>query len=168
MGDHFFSYLKQLELMAFFSAYPLVYAVINVFTGNSKKETLKRFPSLLPYAYALTGLLYLGLQLKDLYPDYSFENIRSSFQQPILTIWALLSLLFWIPAVSKKPVLSLIHSLVFFFFLLKDLLTQLFTSSADKNILRNDMKVYTDSLLVNGGAFAFVVLLSFLLIRFKK
>ena len=97
MGDDFFSYLQQLELMAFFSAYPLFYAIVNVIFGNSKKEIFVRLPSLLPYGYALVGVLYLGLQLKNIYPDYSFENISSSVQQPLLTIWALLSLLFWIP-----------------------------------------------------------------------
>lgn len=168
MDNSFFAYLQQLEFMAFFSAYPLLYAIINVFAGNSKKEIFIKLPSLLPYAYALVGTLYFGLQLKNLYPDYSFENIRSSFQQPVLTAWALLSLLFWIPALAKKTIISLLHSFVFFFFLLKDLLLQLFASSTDKNILRNEMRVYTDSLLLNLGAFTFIVLISFLFIRYKK
>ena len=165
MGDDFFSYLQRLELMAFFSAYPLLYAVINVIAGNSKRKVLKRLPSLLPYAYAMVGSLYFGLQLKNLYPDYSFENISSAVQQPLLTIWALLSLLFWIPALAKKPVISLLHSFVFFFLLLKDLFAQLFRDG-DKNIVRNDMKVYTDSLLLNSGAI-FIITIIYLLIRFK-
>ena len=168
MDNSFFAYLQQLELMAFFSAYPLLYAIINVIAGNSKREVLKKIPYLLPYAYGLVGILYLGLQLKNLYPDYSFENINLSVQQPVLKIWALLSLLFWIPALAKKPVLSLIHSLVIFFFLLKDLFSYFFMSSTDKNILRNDMKVYTDSLLLNLGAFALIVLLSFLYTRYNN
>lgn len=165
MGDNFFSYLQQLELMAFFSGYPLLYAIINVFAGNSNREVLKKLPSILPYAYALVGSLFLGLQLKNLYPDYSFENIKLSVQQPILQIWALLSLLFWIPALAKKPVFSLLHSFVFFFFLLRDLLSHLFESATDKNILRNDMKVYTDSLLLNLGALI-VLATIYLIVRF--
>lgn len=168
MDNSFFAYLQQLEMMAFFSAYPLVYAFINVLTGNSKKEIIARFPSLLPYAYALVGALYLGLQLKNLYPDYSIEHIKEEIQQPILYIWALLSILFFIPALAKKPVISLLHSFVFFFFLLKDLFSQMFGSAPDKNILKNEMKVYTDSLLLNLGAFIFVVGLFFLFNRFKK
>ena len=168
MDNSLFAYLQQLELMAFFSAYPLVYAIVNVLTGNSKKEIFARLPTLLPYAYALVGVLYLGLQLKNLYPDYSLENIRYTVQQPLLTIWALLSLLFWIPALAKKPVISLLHSFVFFFFLLKEIFLPLFSPDTDKNILKNEMKVYTDSLLVNLGAFAFIVLLSFLFIRYKN
>jgi hypothetical protein len=168
MDNSFFAYLQLLELMAFFSAYPLFYSIINVISGNSRRKILIRFPSFLPYAYALVGTLYLGYQLKNLYPDYSFENIRSSVHLPILTIWAILSLLFWIQALAKKPVISLIHSLVFFFILLKDLFLQLFSSGADKNILKNEMKVYTDSLLMNLGAFLIIVLLFFLFNRYKK
>ena len=168
MDNSFFAYLQQLELMAFFSAYPLVYAIVSVLTGNSKKEIFVRLPSLLPYAYALVGTLYLGLQLKNLYPDYSSENIRLTLQQPLLTIWALLSLLLWIPILARKPVISLLHSFVFFFFLLRDLFSQFFASSTDKNIVRNEMKVYTDSLLLNLGTFAFIVLLYFLFILYRK
>ncbi len=168
MGDDFLSYLERLELMAFFSAYPLVYAIVYVVTGNSKRQTVKTLPSFLPYAYALVGLLYLGLQLKNLYPDYSFENIRLSVQQPYLKTWALFSLLFWIPALAKKPILSLLHSLVFFFFLLRDLFLQSSVLSADKNIVRNDMKIYTDSLLLNLGALILVILISLLIGRLKR
>jgi hypothetical protein len=168
MDNSFFAYLQQLELMAFFSAYPLVYSVIYVVAGNSQKELPRKLPSLLPYAYALVGTLYLGLQLKNLYPDYSLENIRSTVQQPLLTLWALLSLLFWIPALAKKPVISLLHSFVFFFFLLKDILLTLFSSDTDKNIIKNEMKVYTDSLLLNLGALILVTLFFLLFTRFTR
>lgn len=170
MGDNFFAYLQQLEMMAFFSGYPLLYVFILFISGNnqSKPNTKKKIASLLPFSYALVGTLYLGLQLKNLYPDYSIENIKTTIEQPLLVIWGLLSILFWIPALGKKSILSLIHSLVFFFFLLRDLFLQLTTSSADKNIVRNDMKIYTDSLLLNMGAFAFIVLLFFLYTFYKK
>lgn len=168
MNNTFFAYLQQLEMMAFFSAYPLVYAIMNVIFGNSKKEIIRKFPTLLPYAYALVGLLFFGLQLKNFYPNYSIEYIKSEIQQPLLYIWALLSILFFIPALAKKPVLSLLHSLVFFFFLLRDIFSPLFTTTTDKNILRNEMKVYTDSLLINLGAFSFIALLFFLFILYKK
>ncbi len=164
MDDSFFAYLQQLELMAFFSAYPLVYAIIQVIAGNSKKEIIKKISSLLPSAYALVGLLYLGLQLKNLYPDYSFENIRLSMQQPFLKIWALLSQLFWIPVLRKKLALSLIHSLPFFLFLVKDIFLR---SSPDKHIVRNDMKIYTDSLLINLGSLAAIVIV-YLLFRYYR
>ena len=170
MDSSFFAYLQQLELMAFFSGYPLVYALTLFFAGNQKvKNNFKnRIASLLPFGYALVGTLYAGLQLKKLYPDYSFENIKLSTQHPWLIFWALLSILFWVPALAKQKVFSLIHSLVFFLFLLRDLFLQLSSSSSDNSVVRNDMDVYTNSLLINICAFVFVVVLSFVFTQHKK
>lgn len=168
MDNSFFAYLQRLELMAFFSAYPLIYAAIRVIAGNSKREVLKELPSRLPFAYALVGTFYLGLQIKNLYPDYSVENIQLTIQQPWLLIFGLLSILFWIPFFGKKPVLSLIHSLVFFFFLVSDIFLQISASSVDKNIVRNDMKIYSGSILLNLIALILVILISFLITRIKK
>ena len=170
MDNSFFVYLQQLELMAFFSGYPLLYAVIFSIAGNQRSGTsIKgRLVSLLPFAYALVGTLFLGLQLKNLYPDYSLGNIKQALAQPYLVIWGFLSLFFWIPALAQKPVLSLLHSLVFFFFLVRDLVLQLFAASPDNTIVKNEMKIYTDSLFLNMGAFVCIVILSFLLTYFKK
>jgi len=170
MGDNFFAYLERLELMAFFSGYPLLYAVTLFIAGNRqlKNNFKNRLVSLLPFAYALVGTLYLGLVLKNLYPDYSFKNIKLTMQQPWLIILGLLSIFFWIPALGKKPVLSLIHSLVFFFFLVRDLFLHSFQSPAAKNVVKNDMKIYTDSLLLNLGTLILVTFISYLIDYFKN
>lgn len=172
MENSFFAYLQQLELMAFFSGYPLLYALIFFVAGNkqSGNNFKKRIISALPYVYPVLGTLYLGLQLKNLYPDYSFENIKQTMHHPWLITWGLLSILFWIPALGKKTFLSLIHSLVFFFFLARDLFLQLSVSSAagDNSVIKNDMNVYSNSLLLNTGIFVFILLLSFLFSLYKK
>lgn len=169
MDSNFFAYLQRLELMAFFSGYPLIYAITLFFAGNQqeKNNTISRIAKFLPFSYALLGTLYLGLQLKNLYPDYSIENIKRMTYQPWLITWGLLSILFWIPALSKKRVLSLFHGLVFFFFLVKDLFLQ-FSTSTDDNTVKNDMKIYTVSLLLNLGTLTLIVLLSFLFNRLIK
>ena len=131
-------------------------------------KIIKNIVFVLPYAYALVGTLYLGLQLRNLYPDYSLENIRMTLSQPYLTIWALLSILFWIPAFSKKPVLSLIHSLVLFFILVKDLISYLFQNSTDIYVVRNEMNIYTDSLLLNLASVIIISFLYFLLSRIRS
>lgn len=145
MEDTFFAYLHRLELLAFFSGYPLLYAVIVFIAGKERsKTTIKgRIVSMLPYGYALVGSLYLGLQLKNLYPDYSFKNIELTMEDPFLISWGLLSILFWIPTLSKKPVLSLLHSLIFFFFLARDLFFHSFYQ-VDKMVVRNNMNIYTN------------------------
>lgn len=170
MGTVFFAYLQQLEAMAFFSGYPLVYVVVVFISGNERlrENTKKKLILNLPYAYACIGVLYWGLQLKNLYPDYSIEHISQSIQQPFLVFWGLCSVLFMIPVLGKITTLSLLHSLVFFSFLLKDIVLQSITSSADKNIVRNDMKIYTDSLLLNWGVFVLITLAFFLISSIKK
>ena len=164
------SSMERLEMIAFFGGYPLLYFVIHFVAGNQLKRTIlkNRLITLLPLAYALVGTLYLGLQLKDWYPDYNIKHIASGFQYPYLKIWGLLSLIFWIPPLFKKPVFSLLHSLVFFFLLIQDLYVQFFSSAADKHIIKNDMKVYTDSLLLNLLSFVVVSVIYFLLVRFRN
>ena len=157
MDNDLFAYIQRLESMAFFVGYPLIYAIVHVITGKRKEKSssfVNNLPKLLPIAYALTATLFIGLLLKDLYPDYSLKNISLQFEYPYLKLWGVLAVLFWIPALNKRPALSLFHSLVFFFFLLKDIFLQL-SAHSDKEMIKNDMKIYTDSLLLN--AFTFIV-----------
>jgi hypothetical protein len=170
MGNNFFVYVQQLEMLAFFSGYPLIYFLIRFLTHNTnfKNGWEARIVSILPFAYALTGTLYLGLQIINLYPDYTIDNIKHRFQQPYLNIWAVLSILFWIPAISKKQVLSILHSLVFFFLVLRDLFFQFTWFSQNRDILKNDMRMYTVSIFLNLAAVTVLVLLYFLLPFRKK
>jgi len=170
MDNSFLAYLQQLEVMLFFSGYPLIYTLIVYIAGNQKDENnLKsRIVSILPFAYALVGSLYLGFQIRKIYPDYSIENIKLTMQPPWLILWGLLSILFWIPSLAKKKILTLIHSLVFFIFLIKDLLLQQFSSSATGDMVRNDMQMYANSILINLAAIAFVLLVFSSFTWYKK
>lgn len=168
MNDSFFSYLHRLELIAFFSGYPLVYAIALFSAGYvvSREKQKRKIVSLLPFAYALTGTLYLGFQLKILYPNYSVGYITETIHHPFLVLWGISAIFFWIPALAKKPFMSLLHSMVFFFILLKDIF-QSSLSGVDKNIVRNDMKLYSYSLLLNAGAVIIVIVIYFLFTRLK-
>ena len=172
MNNSFWQYIDRLELLAFFSGYPLVYAAVMVFFGNKKtvrKNLSGILCSLLPYAYALSGTLYVGLLMRNLYPDYSIKNIEAYFDNAYLKIWAILSLVFWVPLFARKPVISLFHSLIFFFFFVKDIFLFNF-SEPDHAMIKNEIKIYSDSLLLNVITFAAMVLLYFLItsIRNKK
>ncbi len=164
MDSSFSTYMQQLELLAFFSGYPLIYLLTLVIAGNAStgKNLSNRIYSLLPFAYALVGTLYLAYQIRNLHPDYSLSHIQLSIQQPFWTIWALLSILFWLPALQKKPVLSIFHSLPFFLLLVYDLFQHTIHFQQDNSVVRNDMKIYTDSLLLHLFALAFVTLVFFL------
>lgn len=169
MGNNFFTYLNRLELMVFFSGYPLLYAVI-VFAASQqgmKNAFIRKIDNLLPLSYAVVGLLYFAFELKKLYPDYSMENIKHYIQQSWLSVWALLALLFCIPAISKRKIWTLIHSSVFFSFLVIDLFSQFTQPAADNAVIDNDMKVYGWSIMINLFAFILIVFLSFLFTRYK-
>ena len=108
-----------------------------------------------------------GPATQNLYPDYTWAHIAAANPEPYLKIWGLLSILFFIPVLKKKPVFSLLHSLVFFFFLAKDILLH-FIQSTEKEVVKNDMNIYTISLLINLVAFIFTVLVYFLYTRVSK
>jgi hypothetical protein len=170
MPDSLFAYAEWIELETFFSGYLLVYAIIYLIapkravTNFAKARLLPR----LPLAYALVGTLYLGLQLKNAYPDYTIGHLAAGVQLPYLKIWALLSILFWIPVFRKKGAFSLVHSSVFFFLLMKSLCLQLFTYSLGNDMARNNMKIYSASILLNLLALIVVTLISLLPAFSKK
>lgn len=151
MDNSFFAYLQKLELLVFFSGYPLLYLFVVAIAGNQKgKDTIpNKLVSLLPYTYAFAGTLYLGLLCKNLYPDYSITHISQRTLHPYLTILGLSAMLFWLPALRHKRVLCFLHSLIFFFFLAKDFFISEAGIPADKTVLRNDMKIYTMSFLLH-------------------
>ncbi|MCO5946273.1 hypothetical protein [Mucilaginibacter flavidus] len=151
MNSSFLAYIQKLEAMAFFSGYALVYTVILFILGNRrlKGKLSDRVISFLPASYALISILFLGFQLKKLYPDYSFEHIQFTIQQPFLVIWGLLPIAFLAPFFYKRPVLSLLHSCLFFYFVVSDLFFLAITPSADNNIVKNDMRVLAASIILN-------------------
>jgi len=164
------AYMDQILVMAFLSGYPLIYAMVYFIAGTQSKKSndlLIRMVSLLPLAYAFTATLFLALVLKNMFPDYSLTNISIQFKDVYIKIWGILAVLFWIPALNKRPVFSLLHSLVIFSLLLKDLFVSM-TSSVSSDHIKNDMKVYTDSLLLNIGSFALILFVHFLFTKFRN
>lgn len=165
MDNSFFAYLQQLEMLVFFSGYPLVYLLMNSI-GSMKavqEKTKKRILSVLPYAYALAGTLFLGFELKNAFPDFAIGNILQRIQNPFLFCWGLLSLLFWIPLFSRIRVLSFLHSLIFFFLVIRDIFKQNAISFTDNSLAKNNMKIYTISLVLNLILLIVVYFFSFLI-----
>ena len=148
------SLAERLEMIAFFAGYPLVFYVIYFFARKTLQRPAfkNRAIYLFPLAYALIGTLYWGLQLRNWYPDYQIKNIVNNTHYIYSKIWALLAIIFWLPFFFKRPFLSVFHSLFFFFSLLYDIFSQLVLHDQDIYTLRNEMKVYTASLLVNLSA----------------
>lgn len=170
MGSDFLSYMQYLEFIGFFAGYPLVYAVIFYLSDQKNKPGIffSKLYSILPYAYAIAGLLYMGLQLKNIYPDYSIENIQQTIQHPFLAIWAVLSIAFLIPALAKKTYSSLVHSLVFFILFVTEIANGSVIRSTDENVLHNAMNIYTASLLFYVIASFFLFIISAFVGYFKR
>ena len=160
MDNNLFAYIDLMLLLLFFSGYPLIYVLIKT-VGNLKPVNSyfgKDISFVLPYAYALTGLLYSGFLISNLFPIRSFEQFRSASELPFLQIWAFCSLLFFIPLFNRKPVISLLHSLVFFFFILRDLVSYV-SGTTEIEVIKNDMRVNSYSILINFVSFIFIVII---------
>ena len=170
MDDSFFFYLHRLELIAFFSGYPLMYTTVLLIGGMRRPgtELPKKLVALLPFSYALVGTLYIGFELMNMQPRYSTNNFQEYTRHPFFAIWGLLSILFWMPAFAKRPIISLMHSLVFFILLIKDLFYFRPVQGQDTSMVSNDMKLYTYSLFLNIIAFITVTLIYFLLRWYKS
>ncbi len=166
--ESYFAYLERLELLGFFSGYALVFTICVWITGRpSERDPFKkRLIESLPYAYALTGSCYIGMILINAWPEVDGKLI-TTLQEPWLRIWAMLALLFWLPPFSRNPVLSLLHSLVFFYFLVRDLLFYS-VGRMDKDFIGNDMKAYGDSLLIIVAALVFIFTLFTLKSKFRE
>ena len=143
MFDSILGYMERLELQFFFSGLVTSCAIIYL----AGKEKLLKYFSL---SYALVATLYLGWVLKNLFPDYSIEHIVNSTQYPILKLFALSGMAFWIPA-CRKIWLVILHSLVFFFLVVYD-----FTSDMDH--ATNSLKIYLSSIALHLVAFLVIII----------
>ncbi len=170
MDNSFFAYLQQLELLVFFSGYPFLYLLIGSLKSIKfvNPEFRKDINQLLPYTYAFAGVIFIGFELKNLYPDFSFNNISQRIQEPFWYVWGILSLLFWIPRINKIPTLSFLHSLFFLYLFVR--IFKKFTSemNTDHSFQANNMRVYTISLLLYLTILFVFYFLSFLVKRFLE
>ncbi len=160
MDNNLFAYLDLMMMLVFFSGYPLIYLFIRVIAGLKPVEEFldKNYSFLLPYSYALTGLLYTGLLLNNLFPLHSIDKFKSTFELSFLQIWAFTSLLFLISYFNRKPLISLFHSLVFFFFIIRNLALYIAGSTAIE-VIKNDIRVYSYSILINLTSFIVIVII---------
>lgn len=163
MDRSFFTFFEKLESLAFFAGFPLIFAIVLVLAGK-KRDSPSHPASILikslPLGYALTGTLFIGMQIRNLYPGVSAEEINTFLNGHWSRVWALSVVLFWIPFLHKKPFWSLLHSLVFFFLLVNDFF------KGNNDVTRNNMKVYTDSLILNTFTLLVVFTIYILYTRF--
>jgi hypothetical protein len=151
MADSFIVYIEHLELFTFFSGYPLVYTFARFLTDRKQGQRTRFSFTLLRSlsgAYALVGSVFFLLWIREKIIQSDIQNMAPGFFVSPLKVWGLLAVCFWLPALGKKPLLSLLHSLVFFVLFFTDLIIGV-RSTSEKDMISNDMKAYTISLLLN-------------------
>jgi hypothetical protein len=160
MGNDLFSYLARMEIMVFFVGYAIIYAFVFFLAGEFQKKPvsfIKLLPTRVVQAYALCGTLFFGYMIKKIYIGYGMNVPVSQLYHPLLVIWGLGAMLFWLKPLQKFPVLSLLHSLVYFYFIPRDIFLK-YSGAGENDMVKNDMSILTVSLLLNISCLAVVLI----------
>lgn len=171
MND-FFAYLEKLELIAFFTGFPLIYFLVMAYKKpllSSKYAFLKQVPCHLSYGYALSVLLYVGMKVYQQVNNQEGFHVSNLFigDNKYYIIWAYAGLIFWLPFLKSKPILALLHSLVFFFLFLFFIYLYI-NGEAEKAVVTNSTQLYFYSILLHVFTLLFVTTLYFIFSRKKK
>ena len=168
MDSDIFKYLARLEIMVFFAGYAILYAIV-YFLGSEFRKKPKAIISLLqellPYGYAVTSTLFLGFIIKKIYIGYELGVPITKLDHPGLIVFGLSAVLFWLTPIRKFAVLSLIHSLVFFYFIPRDIVLN-YSIKQGNDLVKNDMSILTTSLLLHTTCLLFVLIVHYL-IKYK-
>jgi hypothetical protein len=154
MVPELIAYMQRLELLAFFAGYPLLFTLVFIGEKVFPHHRTNSFRSLLPAAYALTATLFIIRQV-----FYASDPFTPTILA--LKIWAYLAILFWLPALRTRLFLSILHSLVFFGLIVFDIITGFLTPSG-RDEIANDMKIITDSFLLNTASLATIAAAAFI------
>lgn len=164
MNQSFSIFFDRLTLVAFFSGYPIVYALAMYLIKdvNWKNPVIPQsIKSSLSLAYFVVVLLFWGMIIADMFPSITFSKIISFFKDAYS--WHKISLIAALVLAFKyfkaRPNYALLHSLFFLLLLLEDLLSML-TGHMDKLTMNSEFKLYFYSILLNS-----IVLLSVTSIR---
>lgn len=159
------NYLQLLEILAFFSGYPMIFLLVKYLNQfKSFQRLTSQALHILPFVYGLIGILFLGLQLKTL----SVTNDLDRIQHPYLFIWGILSIIFLFPKFSKQPSFSLLHSLIFLFVLISKIFFKSTSLEEKSQVISNYMNIYTISIALNLVLLFLVMAVSFLLKKIKN
>lgn len=167
MDNDIFRYLARLEIMVFFAGYAVIYAFVYFLVAEFRKKPkaiISLLRELLPYGYAVSATLFLGFIIKKVYTGYDMGVEVTKLHHPFLVILGLTALLFWLKPIRKFTVLSLIHSLVFFYYIPRDIILN-FSADQGNDIVKNDMNILSSSLLLNASCL-FTVLIIHNLFRY--
>lgn len=154
MATDLLTLLQRFELLTFFTGYPLLYTLVSIVEGYRPAAARTGRKTLIPTAYALLGTLFLLFLIWQ-------ANRSVSLGIVALRLWGVLAMLFWIPRLRSMPILSLLHSLVFFGLMVQDMIIGLATPTG-RDQIRNDMTIFSISFLLNATLFVLILLAVFI------
>lgn len=145
MGTDFLSFIQRYELILFFAGYPLLYTLIS----SLPKQRMS-----LPVAYAMAGTFFLLFLFWK-------ANRPGSLVIIALRYWGVLAMLFWIPGLRKLRLWSLLHSLVFFAIMVRDMVGAL-SAPYGRETVGGDMRIFSISFFLYALLFVLVRLAVFI------
>lgn len=162
MWKDFTEFVQWVELETFFSGYLIIVLITYLLSRKwrGKPSIIRYLLRNLPKAYALVGTLYLALQIKNAYPHLGIGTITGDGRYAYLRIWAMLSVLFWIPALNRNIIFSLVHNMIFFILMGISFYNGLFSGDVNGDMNMNNIKIFAASLALN-----LLSILFFLMIR---
>ena len=143
------TYIEKLELITFFSAFPLVYLLVQMLVKDilPQKTWFSNHFKRISITYALVSLLFLGMKMNQMiqshYFYFNFSNLISYLQ-----IWAYSGVLFFIPSLASKTKWCLVHSIPFIFLILFDI-AAFFLKKVGNDLLQNEMRLHFISAILN-------------------
>lgn len=166
MGEGFIAYIERIELIGFFSGYPVVLVLLNMLLKRrfSRQVLSMRIRSALPAVYPLLATLYTAMLIKSLYPSYTVQNLLNTFSITPLRIWAITALIFWLPYLKKRISILVVHSAVFLGLLGYDVWTNI-RNHATLEMLQNDIRIFGISILLSTVMLLLVTVFIFILQR---
>ena len=142
--DDLFFYIAKLELIAFFSAFPMFYFLIKEFNSRQnieKYEWIGEFSVSIVSVYVVLVLLYIGMILNQVYLQSSLSYPNFSNSILYLKCWIFLGILFLFTPFKLKPKWTLLHSLPFTIIVFIDFIS-FFLKETPIEVIRNEMQLY--------------------------
>jgi predicted membrane-bound mannosyltransferase len=143
----FFIYIQELELIAFYSSFPLFYFFIQTWSPQISGINIKL---LLPRSYAISVLLYLGMKIDQSIGHFDYYVAAENHTGLVfyLQIFTLSGLLFFFSYFKQRHYWVLLHSVIYFI-LLTSYFVKYFFHQIDKSVLQNSMTLYLLGILLH-------------------
>lgn len=159
------TYIEKLELVTFFSAFPLVYLLIQFIATefSLNKKWIINLNANITTVYPIISLLYIGMKLNQVYQSHFFAIDWYEYNT-YLKIWSFTAIIFFIPFFKKKKEWTFIHSIPYVLLIVLDIINY-YRNQIGVEVIHNEMRLYFISTILNLLILAFYTLFAGLFLR---